>query len=231
MGKIISNLLNTRFMPKFRQCLSDLFYQFCKTVLRWSFRLCFRVRVSGLEHCPKTGPLLVVCNHISEWDPPFFGSSLPWQVNWMAKTELFQLWGGRMQGFFRLLHCIPVDREKADPSTVKQTVKLLKGKRPVVIFAEGGVRTDETSLLGKTPQLKEGAAAMAILSGAPILPVLLNGTIQAYKGRNWLFRGQTLEVVIGPVFRLETRNRAEATDVILHRLLELKPMLKRQMVY
>lgn len=215
-------------MQKIRQCLSDLFYQFCKEVLHWTFRLFFRVRVTGLEHCPSNGPLLVVCNHISEWDPPFLGSMLPWQVNWMAKVELFELCGGKMNILFRALHCVPVNREKADLSAVKQVVKLLKGKRPVLVFAEGGVRTDEKSLLGKTPELKEGAAAMAILAGCPILPILLNGTVRTYHLQNWFFRGHVMEVVIGPVFRLETKDRGEATKTILDRMLALKSGLIQQ---
>ncbi len=217
-------------MQNIRQCLSDLFYQFCKTVLRWAFRVCYRVRVTGLEHCPSRGPLLLVCNHLSEWDPPFFGSMLPWQVNWLAKVELFELCGGKMNVLFRTLHCVPVDREKADLSAIKQVVKLLRQERPVVVFAEGGVRTDETSLLGSRPELKEGAAAMAILSGSPIQPALLNGTIQAYKGRNWWFRRCQLELVLGPVFRLETKDRAEATQLILEKMLALKPQLAQQTI-
>ncbi len=205
--------------------LSDLFYAFCRVSLWGVFHLLFRVRVVGVENCPREGgPLLVVSNHLSEWDPPFLGTFVPWQVHWLAKVELFELAGGRMNGFFRTLHCVPVDREKTDFSAVKEVVRLLRGRRPVVIFAEGGTRTDETSLLGSAPELKEGAASMAILAGCPVLPVLLNGTFALYDWRNWL-RRPVLELVIGPAYRPASRDRAEATAEMMRRLLELKPRL------
>lgn len=209
----------------------DAVYAAFRVVLILLFRIFFRVRVTGRENCPRAGPLLVVSNHLSEWDPPFFGTCLPWQVHWLAKVELFELLGGRMDGFFRTLHCVPVARTKADFSAVKEVARLLRGPRPVVVFAEGGTRTDETSLLGSAPALKEGAASMAILGGAPpILPALLTGTCALHNWRNWLFRRPLLEVVIGEPFTLETRDRAAATRQILDRLLALKPLLLQQRV-
>lgn len=221
---------NSNFGAKVRQCLCDVVYVFFRACLFVIFHCFFRVRIVGREHCPvKGGPLLVICNHLSEWDPPFLGSFLPWQVHWLAKIELFELLGGRMNGFFRMLHCVPVDREKADLSAIKTIVHLLRGKRPVVVFAEGGIVTNENSVLGRAPSLKEGAATMAILAGSPILPVVLNGTIAAYGWRNWrLFRRCRLEIVIGPVFRLESRDRTEATRQMLSRMLELKSRLQQQ---
>lgn len=220
------------FVANLRQFLSDMVYGFFQQTLRWIiFPSCFRVRVVGLEHCPSQGPLLVVCNHVSDWDPPFLGSALPWQVHWLAKVELFELLNGKMNSFFRTLHCIPVDREKADLSAVKQIVKLLKETRPVVVFAEGGIRQDETSLLGSHPELKEGAATMALLADAPLLPALLTGTKSLYQGRKWLtFRRHELELVIGPVFRLSSRDRSQATEEIKQKMLALKSSLNKQQI-
>lgn len=219
------------FGSKVRQCLSDVVYGFFSCILWATFRIFFKVRLIGMEHCPARGPLLVASNHISEWDPPFLGSQLPWQVNWVAKVELFELFGGAMNPFFRTLHCIPVDRNKADLSAIKQALRRLKSSRPVVVFAEGGIRRDEGSVLGAKPELKEGAAIMAIMSGAPVLPVLINGTFGIYSWKTWLLgRRHTLEVVVGPVFRPSGRDRVEATREILERLSALKPQLTRQTI-
>jgi 1-acyl-sn-glycerol-3-phosphate acyltransferase len=213
-----------------RQFLSVLVYGIFRAALRIIFPVCFKVTVRGLEQVPKTpGGLMIVCNHISEWDPPFLGSFLPWQVHWMAKVELFQLCGGKMDGFFRMLHCVPVNRQKVDLAAVKTVVQILKSKKPVVVFAEGGIRTDENSLLGNKPQLKEGAAIMALLSGSRMLPALLNGTMAAYDKSNWLpWKRPHLEIVFGPVFTLHTKDRSEATEKILDQLVALKSQLKQQ---
>jgi 1-acyl-sn-glycerol-3-phosphate acyltransferase len=229
--KKVKESRNGSFGAKLRQFLSDVVYGLFRLLLQIIFRCCFRVRIVGIENCPPQGPLLVVCNHVSDWDPPFLGSCLPWQVHWLAKVELFDLLSGRMNPFFKMLHCVPVDREKADLSAVKQIVKLLKGPRPVVVFAEGGIRFEETSLLGSQPELKEGAATMALLADAPILPALLSGTRSLYQGKSWrTFRRHELEVVIGPVFRLTHRDRAEATEEIKQKMLALKPTLNKQYV-
>jgi 1-acyl-sn-glycerol-3-phosphate acyltransferase len=209
----------------------DAAYAVLWVFLNLLFRVFFRIRVIGRENFPRAGPLLVVSNHLSEWDPPFLGSCLPWQVHWLAKVELFELLGGRMNGLFRTLHCIPVDRTKADFNAIKEIARLLHGPRPVVVFAEGGTRTDATSLLGSAPVLKEGAASMAILGGSPpILPALLTGTCALHDWRNWLFRRPLIELVVGKPFTLETRDRTAATRQILDRLLALKPLLRQPRV-
>jgi|GEM_PF-292642 len=220
--------LGQRVGTALKQLGSDIFYALCQLTSAVVFRMCFRIRVHGLQYCPKSGPLLVVSNHISEWDPVFLGCLLPWQVHWLAKIQLFNLWHGRMHGFFRMMHCVPVDRDKADLAAIKQVVRLLKDSRPVVIFCEGGVRRDERSLLGDTPELKGGAAAIAKMAKCPILPVLINGTFAAYKKRNWLGRRRLLEMVVGPVFELDDHDRERATESIMAHLLALKPQLVQQ---
>ena len=73
---------------------ADLLYWFCKVTFQTIFRSMFRIRVEGREHCPKSGPLLVICNHLGEFDPPFMGCFLPWPVSWLAKIELARpAWG------------------------------------------------------------------------------------------------------------------------------------------
>jgi 1-acyl-sn-glycerol-3-phosphate acyltransferase len=211
---------------------SDLVYAFFSTSLRILFLTFYKVKLKGSENFPNEGPLLIVSNHISEWDPPFLGCLLPWQVHWLAKTDLFQLGGGKMSGFFEILHCIPVDREKADRGVIRKVVHLLKEKRPVVIFAEGGTTIDESSVLGSHPELKEGAAMFAQLAKVPILPVILNGTLSLYTKKTWLsFRKHSLEIVVGPTFHLQSRNRSEASQEILQKLLLLKPQLTHQQIH
>ena len=50
-----------------------------------------RMRVRGKEHVPATGPVLVVSNHVSQWDPPTLGlAARPRKSYYMAKLELFR---------------------------------------------------------------------------------------------------------------------------------------------
>jgi 1-acyl-sn-glycerol-3-phosphate acyltransferase len=211
---------------------SNGMYGFCRAFLIGLFRVFYRVRVVGRENCPpQGGPLIIAANHIGEWDPPFLGGFVPWQAAFVAKVELFQALGGAMYFFFRALHCIPVNREKVEKGAIKECIQVARSSRPLVVFAEGGVRTNEHSILGPAPELKEGAVAMAMMADCPILPAVLTGTRAPYDWRNWVFfRRPMLELVIGKPYRLETRDRTAATADLLRRMLELKSQLKQQQI-
>src|SRR5262249_59294163 len=92
--------------------------------MRWWFRL----RVTGVEHVPATGPALLVSNHQSVLDPPLIGGAAPRQIFFLAKAELFRIpLFGR---FIRALHARPVRREGSDPSALKTAPPLLPPRTP-----------------------------------------------------------------------------------------------------
>ena len=127
MSKNPAVILN--FGGGLRQCLSDLVYGIFKGSLRAILPVFFHMRVVGLENCPPGGgPLVVISNHLGEWDPPIMGSHLPWQVHWLAKVELFELLGGRMNGFFRGLKTSPVSRARASSSAPRASSTLNKAR-------------------------------------------------------------------------------------------------------
>ena len=104
----------------------------------------------------------------------------PNQINYMAKKELFSnKWGGK---FLSSLNAFPVDRENPGPSTLKRPIKLLKENKTVGIFPTG----HRTSMEGAP--LKRGAATIAMLGKAPILPAAYVGP----KALHGLVTGQAL---------------------------------------
>ena len=52
----------------------------------------FRLHVRGRENVPRTGPVLLCCNHMAKRDPVMLGVSVRRQVFYMAKEELFENW-------------------------------------------------------------------------------------------------------------------------------------------
>ncbi len=163
------------------------------------FRMIFRTRVIGRERLPRTGGLLVAANHISWADPPFLGSVLGRPVQFMAMVELFRKpalgWIGRQVGAF------PVDRARADAGAVREAVRRVRAGGCVAIFPEGGIRLTQQSVLGGDPEFKPGAGMIALLGGAPILPVIIRDTRKPYERRHW-FRGETMSLTIGQPFCL-----------------------------
>lgn len=119
--------------------------------------------VIGKENIPKDSKYVVTCTHESYNEVIMLGMALlPNQIHYMAKKELFSnKWGGK---FLSSLNAFPVDRENPGPSTLKRPINLLKEHKTVGIFPTG----HRTSMEGAP--LKRGAATIAMLGKAPILP-------------------------------------------------------------
>jgi len=130
-----------------------------------------RRRSTGADRVP-AGGVIVAANHISHADPVVLGDFLLHDVHraprFLAKRELFRgngLVGRVMRGAGQ----IPVDRNAPDASTaLEPAVQALHRGELVVIYPEGTVSRDP----GKWPmQGRTGVARLALLSGAPVVPV------------------------------------------------------------
>lgn len=144
--------------------------------------------VIGKENIPKDSKYVVTCTHESYNEVIMLGMALlPNQIHYMAKKELFSnKWGGK---FLSSLNAFPVDRENPGPSTLKRPINLLKEHKTVGIFPTG----HRTAMEG-TP-LKRGAATIAMLGKAPILPAAYVGP----KKIHGLITGQAMIKIGEPI--------------------------------
>ena len=142
-------------------------------------RAMFRLDATGTEHVPAHGPVLLVSNHSSLLDPPLVGGVCPRQLTFLAKAELFDV-----PAFGRLIHALnarPVRREGADAAALRVALRVLEQGGALLVFPEG-TRGPE----GRLREAKPGAALLAVLSGAPVVPVLVRGSGQAWpRGRRF----------------------------------------------
>ncbi|MCK5064081.1 MAG: 1-acyl-sn-glycerol-3-phosphate acyltransferase [Candidatus Fermentibacteraceae bacterium] len=132
-------------------------------------RLLFGFTVYGAERVPRTGGVIIACNHISEMDPPVLGFAIPRPIAFMAKTELFRSRTGNF--IFKELNTIPVNRTGVDTNAIRSAVDYLRNGVAVVIFPEGTRSRDSRLLPGKA-----GISLIASASKAPILPAFIWGT-------------------------------------------------------
>jgi 1-acyl-sn-glycerol-3-phosphate acyltransferase len=144
------------------------FYGFAHTVVGLAFRVLFRYRVIGAEKVPRDGGVILAANHISNFDPPILGISLPRPVSYMAKKELFAQ--PVLKTILPWLHAFPVDREAGGTAALRAALRMLKEGRCVGIFPEGGRNVSGTN------DEKAGAAFLAAASGAPVVPTAIVGT-------------------------------------------------------
>lgn len=129
----------------------------------------FRGRVYGADKVPKTGPLIVVSNHASDFDPPILANCVTRPVAFMAKEELFKMPG--LSQAIRLYGAYPVKRGSADRSAIRAALQSLDNGWAVGIFLQG-TRTPDARI----PSPKVGAALIAAKANVPLLPVSLWGT-------------------------------------------------------
>jgi 1-acyl-sn-glycerol-3-phosphate acyltransferase len=123
--------------------------------------------VEGDEHLPLHGPVIVVANHISEYDSVVVGLALDGlgrRPRFLGKKELFDK--PVLGSMLRNIKQIPVDRAGDRNATLPMALERLDEGEAVVLFPEG---TISTSFVPAEP--KHGAARLALASGAPVIPV------------------------------------------------------------
>jgi 1-acyl-sn-glycerol-3-phosphate acyltransferase len=165
-----------------------MLYNFVRAAF-WVFtHLVCRCRVSGREHLPLTGPLLVVANHLSWYDPILLWAVLPRRAWFFTKIEIFR-WP--VVGLLsRLTGQIPVNRGESDRAALERGLTYLQEGKALMVFPEGTVERQEQMIAAHT-----GAAMLALRTGATILPIAHCGTRRVLRSlRIWFPR---VEIQIG----------------------------------
>lgn len=133
-------------------------------------RLPLRLKVLGRENLPADGPVLIVCNHISQGDPPILGvAALPRRSYYMAKIELF-----RIPVLRRIIHelgAFPVDRGASDRRALRIARDILARGDQLLMFPEGTRHKDGRLRLGLP-----GAGTLGLRPGVTVVPAAIWGS-------------------------------------------------------
>ncbi|MCC6494838.1 MAG: 1-acyl-sn-glycerol-3-phosphate acyltransferase [Propionibacteriaceae bacterium] len=136
----------------------------------WMLRRLTRQDWGPATSMPKTGGIIVVANHISNFDPPVVAHFLIWNGRWPRTLGKSEIWKVPLLG--RLATAcgqIPVERNtsRARNSLVHAEAALAAGEC-VLIYPEG-TRTADPELWPMTA--RPGAARLALKTGCPVVPV------------------------------------------------------------
>ncbi|GAC1423404.1 MAG: lysophospholipid acyltransferase family protein [Candidatus Velthaea sp.] len=164
------------------------FYRFAYTFSKIVFKLLWRYQARGMENVPRSGPVIVAGNHVSYLDPVAMGIGLPRPITYLAKKELFAI--PLLGAIVRGCGAYPLDREAGGVAAVRAALRVLKEGKCVGIFPEGTRNKDGNA------EEKGGAALLAALSGAPVVPAAIIGTRDAKRlGRIRVVYGEPLTIV------------------------------------
>lgn len=232
-----------------RQFLLALSHRILLGFGRFISRFLFVIQVHGREHIPRpNGALLLISNHFSWFDPVILSLALPFAPAFLVATEAQER---RWVAFFlRLFEAIPIWRGQVDRTALRTAVEMLNREKVVGIFPEGGINPELAGRVAQgevIPELRgnagrqkaelirgrSGAALLAVMSNACILPVGLVGT-ERITGNLRRLRRTPITVCIGPPFgplsidpaltgQARRRQLDALTDEMMARIAELLP--------
>jgi 1-acyl-sn-glycerol-3-phosphate acyltransferase len=181
-------------------------YRIAWLLARLASRCLYRTRVEHVERIPPVGPVILASNHASLADPPLIGGSVPRAVNFLARDTLFQI--PFLGWYIRKLNAVPVNRDGGGGAGLKAILDRLNGGAAILLFPEG-TRTHD----GRLRPARSGIGLTVIKSGAPVVPIRLYGTFEAW-GRHKTVPGWgRFRVVVGQPLHFESlRAEAKACD-------------------
>jgi 1-acyl-sn-glycerol-3-phosphate acyltransferase len=162
----------------------------------WGVRLALglsgiRFRVAGREHVPPRA--VVFCaNHQSNVDPPVLFEALHPQTHVLYKAELNAL--PLLARAFRVGGFIPVDRRNKEAAlrSIEAGAASIRGGNSFLIFPEG-TRSRTNQLL----PFKKGGFIMAIKAQAPIVPIAVQGGLNAMRRGSRIVRPAVVSIRVG----------------------------------
>jgi 1-acyl-sn-glycerol-3-phosphate acyltransferase len=195
-------------------------YRALELTLAPALRGVYRPLVTGAEHVPTSGAVIVVANHISFADEFFTPLAARRQVVYFAKAEYFTapgLRGRAMAAFFRGCGHVPVERAdtRSAAAVIDVGVDILNEGRALGIYPEGTRSPD-----GRLYKFRTGVARLALRSGAPVVPVGLVGTrdVQEPGSRRWHLR--PVAVHFGAPLHFGDRAAEERSSRVLREVTE-----------
>ncbi len=200
----------------------ELVYPVCNFLQGITLSMFADLKVIGRENVPPMGPLIVVANHQSNFDPPLLGVTVPRRLRYLAKDGLFR--NALASWFLSSYGAFPLNREGADIRAYRWALRQLELDQALVMFPEG------TRSPGRMKKAHPGVAQLAVKSQAPILPVGITGTERLGTFLRVFNPTGKITVNIGTVFTLpaiEGKLSKEVldslTEMIMHRVAALLP--------
>lgn len=177
--------------------LSQALYALTMAVLRGGLLSYWQPRLSGREHLPADGSLIVAVNHATSLDPFLLSPLLPRRLDFLMAPEVRAIPAVGL--WLREMGAIPLGAGCAE-----EALERLREGRWVGIFPEGRpTHTDELAAF------QRGVFVLARRSRAPVLPVAIVGTHRLMPARAPFVEGGPVEVRLGAPLHWQGESEAD----------------------
>ena len=149
--------------------------------VRTAARGLFRIRFEGVDHVPREGPVVITPNHTSFMDPILVTIPIRRALHYMALEPFFRIRG--LGALMRWARAFPIQEGEPDSPAVRRALRILREGEPLVIFPEGGRSPD-----GRLQAFRPGAFRLALVTGAPVVPVTIAGAFESWPAKRRLPR-------------------------------------------
>ncbi len=149
--------------------------------LLFLMRALFRIEHRGVGNVPADGPLLIVANHVTYFDPFWVAVRVYRRLRFMAWDRIFSI--PVAGAVFRWFGAFPVSLENPESSAYKVALQILQEGGALMIFPEAGRSPD-----GRLLPFKPGAARLALRSRAAVVPVVIHGGVRVWNRAMWFPR-------------------------------------------
>ncbi len=164
-----------------------------------------RWTVEGLEHIDPAERYVVASNHLSMFDVPLLFRVLPFPGRFLAKKELFRL--PLIGRAMTMVGIIEIDRDAGGGSSrqaINRGVTIAAERGYSLLVFPEGTRSKDATLL----PFKKGAFRIAIDTGLPLLPVVIEGTNRISRPHSKIYRPGSISVrVLPPIATSDMTNR------------------------
>jgi 1-acyl-sn-glycerol-3-phosphate acyltransferase len=204
-------------------------YRILELTLAPALRAVYHPVVTGLEHLPPTGPVILAANHVSFADEVFTPLAAQRQIHYFAKAEYFTapgLRGKAMATFFETMGHVPVARgdTRMAAAVIDIGVEVLEQGRALGIYPEGTRSPD-----GRLYRFRTGVSRVALRSGAPVVPVGLVGTREVQPPGSHRWHRAPVEVHFGAPLYFGDRAAEERSARVLREIAETVRLAVQQL--
>lgn len=172
----------------------DLMTSLAWRLCRLYCRVMHRVEVRGVEHIPSSihpGPLIIVANHTAGIDPIVIQAAVPFFVRWLMARKMML---PRYQFIWDWAEIIPVSGNGRELASARSAMRALEAGDVIGIFPEGGIERPHQTIM----PFVAGVGLIIAKTGAPVLPVVIEGAPQTLTAWGSLLKTSRTRVTFMP---------------------------------